>query len=372
MPCSFIQPAGDRRLHVTADGVVAEVPVKINANLRTSTVEELVGQKRSMHLATFRFLVDEVRRDLERLAAECDAESRLRVDVDRSKPEGQGYSVKVILDGIVGQCRTIYKRHEGTSAARIADNDIYRSLVAEMLDCKLHSISKMRWWLEDRRLGVRDLSVSGAKYSTDRADELRDAHRGYIEFLTQSLPAVGAARGAVVRPTGPPLLVARPDTHLWPGVRAAAALKLCKIKGLIRERADEANELGETPLQRAASEGETEQVLRLLVDARADVDARNARRSGATALFLAAQRDDGGMIRALRGLGADLESRANGILTPLMIAASGGSDEAIKALVELRADVNASPVYRQSALRSAVTYGHPGTARLLRELGAVD
>ena len=71
------------------------------------------------------------------------------------------------------------------------------------------------------------------------------------------------------------------------------------------------------------------------MDARARGDARNPLRSGATALFLAAQRDDSGTIRALHGLGASLESRANGILTPLMIAASKGCNEAIKALSDV-------------------------------------
>ncbi len=70
VPCSFLQPQGAQYLEVTRDGVAAVVPVRINSNLKTATVEDLVGQKRAGHLSAFAFLRDELRGDLERLAAE--------------------------------------------------------------------------------------------------------------------------------------------------------------------------------------------------------------------------------------------------------------------------------------------------------------
>ena len=292
----------------------------------------------------------------------------------RDEKRRNGYKVLDIITKIVQQCRERYRKHETTLPIKFAENDLYRYLVTEMLDSKLHAISKFSWWLEDEGLSVKDLAIGGAGYTTDRAISLLDAHRGHVEFLARTLPAVGRERGASVRPTGPPVMVVRPDATSWLEARAQAALRLCKIKGLVRERVDEVNELGETPFMRASNEGDSLEALQLLIDARADVDAVNQLRSGATALFLATQRGNVSRIRELHSLGASLESLANGIQRPLMIAASHGLSETAMLLVQLRADVNRRAVYRQSALHPALASGpgsgHSDTAKVLRALGA--
>ena len=55
VPCSFLEPAGNRVLQVTPEGAVALVPVRVNVNLKARTVEEIVGQKRQLHITAFRY-----------------------------------------------------------------------------------------------------------------------------------------------------------------------------------------------------------------------------------------------------------------------------------------------------------------------------
>ena len=50
--------------------MVTVVRVRVSANLKALTVEELRTQKRDMHLTAFRYLLDEIRRELERIARE--------------------------------------------------------------------------------------------------------------------------------------------------------------------------------------------------------------------------------------------------------------------------------------------------------------
>jgi WD40 repeat protein/flagellar motor protein MotB len=65
LPCSFIQRArqGTRRsqlVQVIDGGLVSFVSVKININIKTQTVEELLQQKKSMHMASAKAMLAEV------------------------------------------------------------------------------------------------------------------------------------------------------------------------------------------------------------------------------------------------------------------------------------------------------------------------
>jgi hypothetical protein len=54
-------------------GVVRIVPVRVNSNLTARTLEQMVSSKKHMHMAAFRFMLQELRRDL---FAMCENEGR--------------------------------------------------------------------------------------------------------------------------------------------------------------------------------------------------------------------------------------------------------------------------------------------------------
>ena len=83
---------------------------------------------------------------------------------------------------------------------------------------------------------------------------LQDAHRALIEYLSRSM------------------------TGLAETERRGLALRLCKLRGLVRERIDEASSAGEAPLVRAAADGGVgPSALGLLIAAGAAVDGQALR-----------------------------------------------------------------------------------------------
>ena len=149
---------------------------------------------------------------------------------------------------------------------------------------------------------------------------------------------------------------------------------------------------GETPLMTAARSGNVD-VLRALLARKADVAARESRR-GQTALMWAASHGNAGAIRVLVEAGADLHARATGptaesrtgyaprdssygrnrqrpdAATPLLFAVRQGQYEAVKALLDLGANVNDQTVDKTSALVVAVAKAHWGLASYLLDRGA--
>ena len=86
VPCSYLEPAGRPWLELAppaaggGGGLVRLLPVRVNANLKAATVEELRGRKQAMLLASFDYSLAETDRELERIAREGDAQQRLQAD----------------------------------------------------------------------------------------------------------------------------------------------------------------------------------------------------------------------------------------------------------------------------------------------------
>ena len=90
--------------------------------------QELVGRKRGMHLAAFRFLVDEIARDLRRIAAEEGAEARLAGDGQRVWG-GKTHTIAKLVSRIVGLVEEVLARHAGLGAEAYTDDGAYRHCV---------------------------------------------------------------------------------------------------------------------------------------------------------------------------------------------------------------------------------------------------
>ena len=363
VPCSFLQPDGPACARALPGGAVAVVPVRVNANLKAATVEEILEGKRSTHLASFRHLLEELRQRLRATCEREDAAGRLRREQAGAaaasarggrlrslstfgksvgpgelgrEPSGGGVpeAVSGLLDRILEECRAVYARHAATPAERYPDNHTFRTLVMEMLEAEAMAASKLHLWLFDE---ARPLAFARDEYP------LRRAHRSRLAFLHRTLPA------------GPP------------AARREAAAALCRLKGLVRESVGEANEMGETRILWAAAEGLGRRDLHLLIDAGADPNETDP--EGRTPVFVAASYGYAGAIRALAERGADARARADGV-GPVWVAALNGAADCIAALGELRADVDAGDRDGVTPALIAAEKGHAACLRELRRLGA--
>ena len=146
---------------------------------------------------------------------------------------------------------------------------------------------------------------------------------------------------------------------------------------------------GETPLMAAARTGSVDSI-KLLVETGAKVGARE-QWQGQTALMWAASQNNAAAVKTLIALGADKNERSKllsfpefkfetsgmvvtvlprGGWTPLMYAARDGAADAVGALADAGADLNASDPDGTTALMYAIINAHFDTAAVLIEKGA--
>ena len=206
--------------------------VRVNANLKARSLTELEEAKKTMHVAAFRYLMGELDKELGELAAGEEAQERKKADTFTgvfgwTDFEGRyicrGGTVKALCKGIMEDCRAILTKHEGLPAADFLDDGVYRYLVAEALETKDMGKIKFLLWLH----GTEQAG------SINTCLHLKACHREWNLMQQRRLAELEGGE-----------------------VRAAAALGLCCSTGLVRREIEERNNFGETPLMRAAADGE--------------------------------------------------------------------------------------------------------------------
>ena len=137
-------------MEVVDGGLVTFVPVRVNLNLKTETVEELLEKKKSMHVTAFEFRVNELRQRLQDEAKAGNAEARLQRDkADQGRYWEKEHSVAGYVEAQVVKVEAVLKKHRARAAADYSDDVVYRNLAAESLEAASMAQSALRLWLRD-------------------------------------------------------------------------------------------------------------------------------------------------------------------------------------------------------------------------------
>jgi ankyrin repeat domain-containing protein 50 len=124
---------------------------------------------------------------------------------------------------------------------------------------------------------------------------------------------------------------------------------------------------GRTALYRAAVNGH-EAVVQLLIEAKADVDAKSS--DGWTALYVAAANGHEAVVQLLIEAKADVDAMDNDGRTALYRAAINGHEAVVQLLIEAKADIDTKSSSGRTALYRAAVNGHEAVVQLLIEAKA--
>jgi hypothetical protein len=307
---------------------VVVIQVKININLKAQKIEDMIAKRQQMHLASFEFLEDSVKYDIQKIADENNAfNERLKEDKFR-----KNYTVDEFVEGIVKQVQERRKMHKAIKSTDYLDNDIFRGLVIDMLDTAAMAQSKMRLYLDDKSLYIHDVS----KLSLSAGHRMRIAHS------TKNLPED-------------------------PDQRREAATALCRLKGLGLQHTLNRDQKA---LIAAAANGLSLEDLKLLIDTGIDINQQDD--DGSTAVYVAAQCGNAHCIESLVELGASVNIRDDDERTALFAAAKIGDLKCVKLLVKLGAHVDVEDKQKSTALMVAAAAGYFDCVKELANMKSGD
>ncbi len=274
-------------------------------------------------------------------------QSGLRLDLRQNALRGGDYG-PVIVPGKSGESKLIRRLANGDGGMQMPPTG----------PLSLDEIGILRAWIDQ-----------GAEFRNDVVDEapakpidpklaalitaVRSAPRAIVE------PLLAASRELVTAtdPGGSTLL------HHAAGFGAQETLTLLLDAGA---DVNAKNRRASTPLHWAIHD---ETKVRLLLSRGAAVNARQV--EGRTPLFLAASLGNGhAMVRLLLENGADPNLATANQQTPLMAAAGRGNTDVVRTLLVAKANVDARNGAGETALMLAAADGNPQATRLLLERGA--
>jgi hypothetical protein len=162
-------------------GVLKVISVDISINLKTETVEELTGKKKSMHVTAFKSVIEETKQWMHAYAeAGGRAQARAATDKEYGKYRKD---ISWFISKTVEQMQAIKE-----ADAELPDSDYvndlkYKALVTRMLSSQEWAKQKLRLWLENQETNIKDVGNT----------PLKSAHRQWLSFLKQRQHAVAVA-----------------------------------------------------------------------------------------------------------------------------------------------------------------------------------
>jgi hypothetical protein len=207
-PCSYIQPEFvDGKLKIEymrhPDRPDVEVPViyvRVNANIRSPTLDELNSARKQTHLAVFRSQNRDTAAEIRKL---CNESPRKEVFLRRlrfswfsglTREEISRCPVPNLLDDrqyetllfegfqlvISDQCQVYLDNHSRLPDEVFADKREHSRLVTEMISVRKWAIAKLLWFIEDEELGA-GLNPTLLRYP------LPASYREYVTFCRRGI-----------------------------------------------------------------------------------------------------------------------------------------------------------------------------------------
>ena len=182
VPYSFVQGDGRQRTEITdGGGVLTVISARVNINLKTETLEQLLGKKKSMHIAAFKSVIDETKQWLHAYAEEGGlVQARAATDKEYGK---YNRDLSWFISETLRHMQTMKD-----ADAELPDDDYvndlkYKALVTRMLSSQEWAKQKLRLWLENQETNIRTVGST----------PLKSAHRQWLSFLKQRQHAVAVA-----------------------------------------------------------------------------------------------------------------------------------------------------------------------------------
>jgi hypothetical protein len=143
VPVSFIEPSGERILEVSPHGVITRIAVRVNMNIKSDTTTEFEERKKSLHISSFEYLIEELERDLNFKLSD-------NATIERAKRDDHcnELSVEDFAKGIVVLCKKTLEEHRALKCEDFRKAETFRALVVESLEVKEQAEAMFECWMK--------------------------------------------------------------------------------------------------------------------------------------------------------------------------------------------------------------------------------
>lgn len=328
-PMSYVEPEPEEKqeLEMTSFGCVKVIPVRINTNLKSKTVEELEAQRKDLMITTIEFHKRDVTRQLDASTISQGALSKKkRFDSSWNK------TVEDVASHIQQQFANVCDSHRNREVQWFNEDHNFKAAIVEILEMKTAALRTYEYFLSSKQ------NPATVMRTTLKKGDLKWRKQLEKKLLSEDTTEADKKETALMLCSVEGLAFDSKNKSLVHLYDAAAGGNPWHISLLLNAQAfnvDDADSNGYTALMAAAEFGHVD-CLQTLLSAKAHVDTQNVAKDKITALFLAAKE---GWLNCLtplyaRGKRENATFGVTGKHTALSIAALNGHSDCLKVLVE--------------------------------------
>eukprot|EP00960_Hanusia_phi_P060603 764555-Hanusia_phi.AAC.1 len=291
-PLSYLEVTRRPRLEEVEGQIVRVLPMRINANVTSSTIEGILGKRKELYVALLANVTEEIRRELEGLMRSEEVQKRLR-QAARDFLKGKH---KTLEASILKECEEGLSKYKDREIAWYNYDINYVQAMEHAKSLKGMAMNKIRYWL---------VSTMG----DDQCERL--SKQSMVDLYRMTLAELHLKAG-------------EGGGESFEGREAAE--KASKLHGVWREQ-QASGEDEDSSIMTAASKGQADMIWLL---ARAGKDVNRKNKDGSTALHVAATLGFLHCARELVAQGAEVHSRGSQGETCAYVASARGHVEALR------------------------------------------
>jgi len=140
-PLSNLEVVGPASLELFGASEVVKLNVRVNINLKSLTREQIESRRKTLHLESLNFMIQEIDRDLHSYLNELLEKHR---DPKLYKDEGNGLAV---VEKILNECVELRNDHEARPDENYNENHLHRVQVKEISNIQEIARNKLNYWV---------------------------------------------------------------------------------------------------------------------------------------------------------------------------------------------------------------------------------
>lgn len=239
-PLSNLEVVGDARMEESKHGLVMVIPLRINVNLKSLTMDELKERRKLLHLSMMDNLWQEAQRDLMEEVTRHHPDDPAATAAAASSGQNPADQQQEQVRQMLSDFNELMDKVRGMDSIWFNDDDNYKNAMTSALDMKRGTLRKFQE-LHSERMRVVSDEVQRRIRESNCSDWARDGTVFRIISNTYSFPWEAVAEGKLTEVELQPTLSREQASVAWDAIKAnlhgsrtagTAPVKHVTIRGL--------------------------------------------------------------------------------------------------------------------------------------------
>ena len=184
LPLSFSAPSIDPFFEFTSDGLVRMIPIRVNLNLKSLTIEEMIGKKRQIHLSSFQYMLNELLLELD---SKSQQDNVIAKCIKEGPVEDKKNDLQSFIQNIANEGQSLFKIQEQISGEEYCHNKDFEEITQIMFAFFRHAHSKFNYWYSKASITLEKMLIDDCEAVHYHKLLIKESEGEFLNLTTKSI-----------------------------------------------------------------------------------------------------------------------------------------------------------------------------------------